>query len=123
MFPALPSSSDTTMIDQEAEPKTSRPSPPNPNLRKDMEPKLASLWSVYESARKDYLAALDNTTGKEKTISTAKFLRDTAENIILYLKNKNVDALMIAELETTFTHAKTTVVCLTGGKNRKFDRA
>ncbi|KIW64369.1 hypothetical protein, variant 2 [Phialophora macrospora] len=113
------------MIEPETEreiKKHSRPSPFIPDLRKDMEPKLAALWSVYEIARADYLVALDKSD-REKTITTAKFLRDTAENILLYLENKTADALMIAELEGTFKHAKTTVVCLTGGKIRKFDKA
>ena len=87
-----------------------------------MEPRLAALWSVYEVARTDFRTALDNAN-REKTMSTAKFLRDTAENILLFFENKTADALMIAELESTFMHAKTTVVCLTGGKNRKFDKA
>jgi hypothetical protein len=123
--PALLSSDDATMIEPETEreiKKPSRPPPFIPGLRKDMEPKLAALWSVYEIARADYLVALDKSN-REKTITTAKFLRDTAENILLYLENKTADALMIAELEGTFKHAKTTVVCLTGGKIRKFDKA
>ena len=116
------------MTDQEPSVITTRPPPLDTFLREDMEPKLATMWSVYESARNDYSTALDIPTGKEKTIRVAKFLRDTAENIIMYLENKytqnkTVDSLMLAELKTTFTHAKTTVVCLTGGKNRKFDRA
>src|ERR1700743_1733129 len=110
----------------ESEPETKKSSglsPVNPELHKDMEPKLAAMWSVYEMARADYLVALNKNPSREKVISTAKFLRDTAENILLYLENKTADALMITELEGTFTHAKTTVVCMTGGKNRKFDRA
>ena len=119
---AVPSD-DSTAIDPEVEAKPSRPGPLNPNFRKDMEPKLATMWTVYESAREDYSSALDNSLGKDKIIKTARFLRDTAENILLYLQNKNADALMITELDATFSHAKTTVVCLTGGKKRKFDRA
>ncbi|EXJ76728.1 uncharacterized protein A1O5_01236 [Cladophialophora psammophila CBS 110553] len=96
--------------------------PVNPNLRKDMEPRLAVLWSVYETARAEYLAVLDKNDN-EMAIKRAKFLRDTAENILLYLENRNADPLMVAELEGTFTHAKNTAVCLTGGKKRKFDKS
>ncbi|KIW90720.1 uncharacterized protein Z519_08503 [Cladophialophora bantiana CBS 173.52] len=96
--------------------------PVNPNLRKDMEPRLAVLWSVYETARAEYLAVLDKNDN-EMAIKRAKFLRDTAENILLYLENRNADPLMVAELEGTFNHAKNTVVCLTGGKKRKFDKS
>ena len=120
---ALPSSDDVTMTDTSAKSAHAHPSPPNPGLRDDMEPKLQSMWTVYETARRDYLAALEYDEDRPKTINTAKFLRDTAENILLYLRNKSADPFMITELEATFNHAKTTVVCLTGGKNRKFDRA
>ncbi|EXJ55799.1 hypothetical protein A1O7_08729 [Cladophialophora yegresii CBS 114405] len=122
---ALLSSDDATMVALEAEreiKKSSRPLPAISHLRREMEPRLGALWNVYELARADYLIALDRSN-REKTISTAKFLRDTAENILLYLENKNADALMITELEGTFKHAKNTVVCLTGGKIRKFDTA
>ncbi|KIX04319.1 uncharacterized protein Z518_05186 [Rhinocladiella mackenziei CBS 650.93] len=87
--------------------------------RKDMEPKLARLWRVYETARADYLAVVDKDS--QETISTAKFLRDTAENTLQYLKNKNVDPIMVTELEATYNMAKAEVVSLTGGKKRKFD--
>ncbi|KAJ9602840.1 hypothetical protein H2200_012620 [Cladophialophora chaetospira] len=122
---ALPSSSDPATVEPEADLEPKKPShlsPINVDLGKNMEPKLAGLWSVYETARTDYLDALKKNI-REKIVSTAKFLRDTAENILLFLENKNADALLIAELEGTFTHAKTTVVCLTGGRNRKFDKA
>ncbi|ETI21358.1 hypothetical protein G647_07704 [Cladophialophora carrionii CBS 160.54] len=122
---ALPSSDDATMVAPDVEREIKKPSRPLPSishLRRDMEPRLGALWSVYEIARADYLIALDRNN-REKTITTAKFLRDTAENILLYLENKNADALMITELEGTFKHAKNTVVCLTGGKIRKFDKA
>ncbi len=121
----LPSSDTATLVELDVDrfnKTTSRLPPVNGELREDMEPKLAALWSVYESARTEYQTALDKPD-KEKKINTAKFLRDTAENILLFLQNKNADALMIAELEGTFMHAKTTVVWMTGGKNRKFDTA
>ena len=86
-----------------------------------MDPKLKRLWSVYENARSDYLAVKDNHDRTKLT--GAKFLRDTAENTLEYLKGKHVDALMMAELEGTFRMAKSIVVDLSGGKKRKFDRA
>jgi hypothetical protein len=88
--------------------------------RKDMEPKLARLWEVYDRARAEYLAVADTNDVEELT--AAKFLRDTGENTILYLTNKNVDAIMMAELEATYNMAKARVVSLTGGKKRKFDK-
>ncbi|KAH0844363.1 hypothetical protein AYO21_00832 [Fonsecaea monophora] len=105
--------------------KPARLSPVDPHLRNDMEPKLAVLWSVYETARAEYEAFVDKDEKDDidTAVKRAKFLRDTAENILLYLKNKNADPSMIAELESTFNHAKNTAVCLTGGKKRKFDPA
>jgi len=86
-----------------------------------MEPKLARLWSVYEKARADYLTVADNND--HTTAAAARFLRDTAENTILYLKDKNTDPIMMAELHATCNMAKQTAVSLTGGKKRKFDRS
>lgn len=84
-----------------------------------MEPRLAQLWSVYDSARAEYLQV--GNRSDEQTLRTAKFLRDTAENIVQYLKNRNADPIMLAELSATFNMAKATVVSLSGGKKRKFD--
>ncbi|OAL33252.1 hypothetical protein AYO20_07414 [Fonsecaea nubica] len=105
--------------------KPAQLSPGDPHLRSDMEPKLAVLWSVYETARAEYEACVDKDDKDDTDVAVkrAKFLRDTAENILLYLKNKNADPSMIAELESTFNHAKNAAVCLTGGKKRKFDPA
>ncbi|OQU94131.1 hypothetical protein CLAIMM_00538 isoform 2 [Cladophialophora immunda] len=114
------SSGKSSTVKKEAGQKRARLLPVDPNLRKDMEPRLAVLWSVYETARAEYLAVVDKDDN-EKAAKRAKFLRDTAENILLYLENRNADPLMIAELEGTFSHAKNTAVCLTGGKKRKFD--
>jgi hypothetical protein len=97
--------------------------PLDPRLRqKDKESRLASLWTVYEAARTDYMEALAEADEK-KVMPTAKFVRDTAENILLHVQNKTVDDAMLAELQNTFEHAKYTVVCMTGGRKRKFDAA
>ena len=86
----------------------------------DMDPKLKRLWSVYEGARSDYLAVKDDH--HHTKLTGAKFLRDTAENTLEYLRDKDVDPLMLTELEGTFRMAKSIVVDLSGGKKRKFDR-
>ena len=80
---------------------------------------LSQLWNVYETAKEEYLAVAN--LGNERTTKAAKFLRDTAENTLHHLQNKNVDDIMLAELEATYKMAKTVVVSLTGGKKRKFD--
>lgn len=86
-----------------------------------MEPRLASLWGVYESARVDYLAGLAGTARDEDKMKAAMFLRDTAENILQYLQDKADDPLITSELKATFQHAKTTVTSFRGGIERKFD--
>lgn len=88
-------------------------------MRTDMVADLAQLWSVYETAKEEYLAVANQ--GNERTIKAAKFLRDTAENTLHHLQNKNVDDIMLAELKGNYEMAKTVVVSLTGGKKRKFD--
>jgi len=85
-----------------------------------MEPKLARLWSVYKKARADFVAVSGKADRFKKAVA-AKFLRDTAENTLHYLQNKNTDPIMMAELFATYNMAKSTAVSLTGGKKRKFD--
>lgn len=102
------------IVRSESKPNTFPASP-----RKDMEPKLARLWGVYETAREDYLAVADKNN--DDAMNAARFLRDTAENTLGYLENKNVDPIMLAELNGTYQMAKATAVSLAGGKKRKFD--
>ena len=84
-----------------------------------MEPKLGRLWSVYQKAKADYLSVTNK--GTIVKIDAARFLRDTAENTIIYLRDKKAESVMMSELESTYKMAKTTVVSLTGGRKRKFD--
>jgi len=86
----------------------------------EMEPKLARLWSVYKKARADFEAVSKKADSVKRAVA-AKFLRDTAENTIQYLQNKNTDPIMMAELFATYNMAKSTAVSLAGGKKRKFD--
>lgn len=80
---------------------------------------VTRLWQVYEQAKADFYA-VPNRDGQELT-DAAKFLRDTAENALQYLADKDVDPGAMAELQSTFNMAKATVVSLTGGRKRKFD--
>jgi hypothetical protein len=84
-----------------------------------MEPKLTNLWNVYQCAKADYLLVADDQN--HATARAARFLRDTAENILSYLGNKTTDPIMMAELDATCRMAKEAAVSLTGGKKRKFD--
>lgn len=87
---------------------------------KSMEPRLAQLWAVFEGARDEHLSM--GSKDDQETMRAAKFLRDTTENILIYLENKNADRKMLTELESTFNMAQASVVSLSGGKKRKFDR-
>lgn len=88
----------------------------------DMEPQVARLWSLYEKARADFQAVVPNKDSSA-TADSARFLRDTAENTIQYLKTKDFDPVMMAELQAVYDLAKATAVSATGGKKRKFDVA
>ena len=92
---------------------------PYPTASPDMEPKLTNLWNVYQRAKADYLVVANDKN--HATARAARFLRDTAENILSYLGNKNRDPIMMAELDATYRMAKEAAVSLTGGKKRKFD--
>jgi hypothetical protein len=83
------------------------------------DPKLARLFTVYDQARSEYNSLIK--VADSKTVTAAKFLRDTAENALTYLKEKNVDAEVLNELKETCNMAATAVITLSGGKKRKFD--
>jgi hypothetical protein len=85
----------------------------------DREPRLTNLWNVYQRAKADYLVVANHQN--HTTATAARFLRDTAENILSYLENKTTDPVMMEELNATYRMAKEAAVSLTGGKKRKFD--
>jgi hypothetical protein len=88
----------------------------------EMEPQVARLWSLYEKARADFQAVIPNKDS-QATAESARFLRDTAENTIQYLKSKYFDPVLMAELRAVYDLSKATAVSATGGKKRKFDIA
>lgn len=88
------------------------------------------VWNTYTTALREYNALLphDPTAGAEdpRTIAltkAAKFLRDTAENAIQYLSDKQQHPGVLSELNQTLETTKAAVVGLSGGKKRKFDDA
>lgn len=84
--------------------------------------KLARLYDLYGKAKQDFEARSNNNLSADELMPAAKFLRDTAENTIQYLKdNQRNNPEMEAELQATYNMAKATVVSLVGGKKRKFD--
>jgi len=81
---------------------------------------MVRLWTVYDKAKKDFFAVTDPSSLRKQ--ETAKFLRDTAENVLHHIRDKTVDQRLIDELNTTFDLAKHTAMTLHGGKKRKFDQ-
>lgn len=77
------------------------------------------LWTVYDKAKKDFFAVPDSNSLRKQ--QTAKFLRDTAENVLHHLRDKRVDQRLLDELNMVFELAKQTATTLHGGKKRKFD--
>lgn len=101
---------------------TSVKSPNYARRTPEMEPQVARLWSLYEQARAHFQAVVPNKDS-HATAESARFLRDTAENTIQYLKTKDFDPVMMAEVRAVYDLAKATAVSATGGKRRKFDIA
>ncbi|KAK5952093.1 hypothetical protein OHC33_006980 [Knufia fluminis] len=81
---------------------------------------MVRLWTVYDKAKKDFFAVTDPNSLRKQ--DTARFLRDTAENVLHQLRDKTVDQRLLNELSTTFETAKHTAMTLHGGKKRKFDQ-
>ena len=74
---------------------------------------------VYQKAKDDF-DTIDDPSSLEKQ-RAAKFLRDTAENTLFHLNNKDCDQRLLDELRITLAVAKQTAMTLHGGKKRKFD--
>ena len=94
-----------------------RPSRQNPDI---MDTNLARLWDVYQAARVDFLEAEKAPYRHDKS-TAARFLRDSAENAIQYLRGKRADPIMITELQATYDRASSTAELLASGRKRKCD--
>lgn len=79
---------------------------------------LKRLIKAYESAVEEYLDV--ELYRNDQTLQAAKYLRDTAENAIQYLKETDIDRAKLSEIENMYESAKKVVQSLTG-KIRKFD--
>ena len=85
--------------------------------------KLTRLWSVYQRARSEFHAVTDAMDrSPNQTSAAARFLRDSAENTLQYLKtSKDTDPIVLAELEGTYRMANDVADSLAGGRKRKFE--
>ena len=106
-----------------------------PSQLQETDPKLYRLWNLCQSAKKDFLSTPESEWRAHT--SSAKFLRDTAENCINYLESKqhpNQDradvvsssgtdnaAPVLNELRIIVTVAKDAAEKGSGGKKRRFD--
>ncbi|SLM34006.1 hypothetical protein LPUS_02658 [Lasallia pustulata] len=102
---------------------------------RDINPKLHRLWDLYQNAKEDFLSTPEAKW--HSYTSSAKFLRDTAENCISYIESKqhlNQDRQdvasasgndsaeeMLKELRITAGVAKDAAEKGSGGKKRRFD--
>lgn len=78
------------------------------------------ILAIYHRAKEDY----HRTRGIEdvEPLSSIRFLRDTAENTILYLRTNGLfDHASLPELEETFQWTKNRAAELSGGRKRNFD--
>lgn len=102
---------------------------PTPNLRRiageQDDQKLKRLFIIYDRARKDFEATPAKTLERTKS---AKFLRDTTENCLAYIKAKQsqhgvevaCDGLLL-ELKSTLEETIAIAEQGSGGKKRRFD--
>lgn len=82
--------------------------------------RVTRMLAVYHRAKEDYqrIKRRDNV----EPLHAVRFLRDTAENTILYLRaNGFFDHELIPELESMFDYARDKAAQLSGGRKRHFD--
>ncbi|ODM19628.1 hypothetical protein SI65_04613 [Aspergillus cristatus] len=82
--------------------------------------RVTRMLAVYHRAKEDYqrIKRRDNV----EPLHAVRFLRDTAENTILYLRtNGFFEHELITELERTFDYARDKAAQLSGGRKRHFD--
>lgn len=78
------------------------------------------IVAVFYEARRDYFKSLQNEGFASMT--AIRFLRDTAENALLYLRqNAMMDHSAVADLQENFAIARDKAAELCGGRKRHFD--
>jgi hypothetical protein len=80
---------------------------------------LARLLVTFANAKLDYDATAEADVVAKS--SAVKFLRDTAENALNYLRSWKIDHYMVPELEASFAMAKEKAIVLSGGRKRPFE--
>lgn len=81
---------------------------------------MKTFLQKYFTAKKEfYNLQSDN---REVNARAAKYLRDTAENFLLYLeRDSQSPAYLLHELQEVFEYSKRMTVAFMGGKKRRFE--
>lgn len=88
-----------------------------PMVKKPVE----ALLKLYFDAKKDFYNL--KSESYEKNAVAAKYLRDSAENALIYLKRDDsfTSAELLHELQTVFEYSRNMCVAFLGGKKRPFE--
>ena len=97
---------------------TPHPHPPNDEIQN----RITRLLSTYQTAKDDYFGPLQQSG--MVSMDAARFLRDTAENTLRYLRINGLaeeNGGLVTDLEYTFAAARDKATALSGGRKRHFD--
>ncbi|KXG47780.1 uncharacterized protein PGRI_016500 [Penicillium griseofulvum] len=83
-------------------------------------PNTEKLIRVYQKAKADYYILEVTECHRERT-NSVRFLRDTAENLLRYLKAVDKDNDLIPEIEAIIQVSQAHASQLAGGRKRKFE--
>lgn len=82
--------------------------------------RLNRMLAIFYRAKEDYNRVRHCDDGY--TFDAVRFLRDTTENSIIYLRTQGLaNHASMAELEETFQYSKVKAAELSGGRKRHFD--
>jgi hypothetical protein len=91
----------------------------------DKDPKFERLWRLYQTANGEYCKTRKNSISRTRA---AKFLRDTTENCVLYIEDKQTasrsqmyDKSKLRELRAALEESIKEVEKGSGGRKRRFD--
>lgn len=80
---------------------------------------IARLLLTFTNAQYDYTSAGETDTVRKR--QATKFLRDSAENALTYLRVSQPDHYMIPTLQRAFDMAQAKCIGLSGGRKRPFE--
>jgi hypothetical protein len=97
---------------------TTKPAAKHPEVKTD-EAHIARLLLTFNEASFEYSNLPDTDAHRKR--NAAKFLRDSAENALAYLRTSKPDHYMLPTLKRTFEMAQAKCVWLNGGRKRPFE--